>query len=303
MFEGSFLKRIGITSICLMISVQSLAETVSQIDAIEQTYHLHSKHIIDDVIIEKHYSSKSEFRGRFGFGWCSDLDGKVEKYADLSVRYNGCDISTAMLLDPRFSAKEVLRTMSGYRRVREDGAIQSFDTKGRLISLRFAEGTGRDPLLINYNQSDAPDHLLGARTRVDIRYDKNFGLIETLRGRATALQFAYRLDFLIFNETETYDYGFHRGLTRRSTTAMTESVEYRSAGRSVSRVEKRFRASPEERLLMSLVGDGESEEIQINAERGAEMRPVRILYHMQRKTLDLIGDRETARRILDWIKS
>ena len=54
---------------------------------------------------------------------------------------------------------------------------------------------------------------------------------------------------------------------------------------------------------MALVADGESEEIQINAERGAEMRPVRILYHMQRKTLDLIGDRETARRILDWIKS
>lgn len=303
MFEGSFIKQIGMTFICMMISAKSLAETVSQIDAIEQTYHLHSKHIIDDVIIEKHYSSNSEFRGRFGFGWCSDLDGKVEKYADLSVRYSGCDITNARLLDPRLSAEELVKTQAGYRRVREDGAIQSFDAKGRLVFLKFAEGSNRDSLIINYIDNDRPDHIIGVRRRIDIRYNNNFDLIETLRGSVITLQFSYRLDFLVLNAMETYDYGPNRGLTRRLTSEMNETVDYQSTGRSVRRVEKRFRASPEERLLMALVANGESEEIQINAERGAEMRPVRILYHMQRKTLDLIGDRETARRILDWIKS
>jgi hypothetical protein len=302
-FQGFSLKLIGVTAISLAVSVDSMCATVSQIDAVEQTYHLYSKHVIDDVVVEKRYSSNSEFRGLFGFGWCSDLDGRVDKYADQSIRYTGCDISTGMLLDPRVSAKEVVVSSTGYRRVREDGAIQSFDQAGRLKALRFPKASGREALLLNYFESVRPNQVIGVRSQIEIRYDRDFELIQTLHGRTGEIHFGYRLDLLVFNATETYTYTPRRALSRRTSSEIRETVDYEPGHRLVRRVEKRLRASPDERLLMSLVASGQSEEIQINAERGADLRPVRILYHMQRRTLDLIGDRETARRILDWLKS
>jgi hypothetical protein len=287
-------------AIIFVFSVQSPAETVSQIDAIEQTYHLYSKQIVDDVVFEKRYSSSSEYRGLFGFGWCSDFDGKVEQYADQSIRYSGCDITNAKLLDPRSSAKEIVKLNRGYRRVREDGAVQIFDKEGRLISLHTI---GRAPLILKYSKESRPNQIIGVRSRIDIQYNQDFDLVESLRGSKEVLQFVYRLDLLVYNVTEAYSYTPQRTVSQRSSSELRETVEYRTSSRLVSRVEKRFRDSPNERLLMSLEANGESEEIQINAERGAEMRPVRILYHLQRKTLDLLGDRETARRILEWMKS
>lgn len=300
MFQVLIFRRWAVVAIILIASVQSPAETVSQIDAIEQTYHLYSKQIIDDIVLEKRYSSSSEYRGLFGFGWCSDLDGRVEKYADQSIRYSGCDITNAKLLDPRSSAKEIVKLNHGYRRVREDGAVQIFDRDGRMISLK---ALGRGPLNLSYSKESRPNQIIGARNQIEIQYNQNFDLIESLRGSKEVLQFAYRLDLLVFNVTEAYSYSPQRSVSERSSSELRETVEYRSGSRRVSRVEKRFRASPDERLLMSLEANGESEEIRINAERGAEMRPVRILYHLQRKTLDLFGDRETARRILEWMKS
>ncbi len=291
-----------------MISAESSAQeardtvskTVSQIDAIEQTYHLYSKHVVAGAVVEKRYSSSSEYRGFFGFGWCSDLDGRIDKYADQSIRYSGCDITNAKLLDPRTSAKEVVKLDRGYSRVREDGVVQIFDEEGRLISLR---NLSRPTLRISYSQGSCPNLIIGVRGQIEVHYNKDFDLIESLRGGKEALQFGYQLDLLVYNVTEAYLYSPQRTLSQRSSATVRETVDYESGRRLVSRVEKRLRASPDERLVISLVASGESEEIQINAERGAEMRPVRILYHMQRRTLNLFGDRETARRILEWMKS
>jgi hypothetical protein len=320
-FHAFFKKRWLAAAIIFMSSVDVLAqeesaaasepvselvsETVSQIDAIAQTYHLYSKHVVDDVVVEKRYSSSSEYRGLFGFGWCSDLDGRVDKYADQSIRFSGCDITNANLLDPRKSATQISKLDRGYRRVREDGAVQIFDKDGRLISLEFTnqQSNQRASLMFKYSQSSRPDQIVSVRSRIDLQYNSDFDLIESLRGSRQALRFAYRLDLLVLNVTESYSYTPHRGVSQRSSAELRETVDYEPGGRLVVRVEKRFRASPDERLLMSLVANGESDEIQINAERGAEMRPVRILYHLQRKTLDLFGDRETARRILEWMKS
>ncbi len=291
---------IGMNAMSLSVA---WSETVSQIDAIEQTYHLHSKHTLAEVVIEKHYASNSEFRGLFGAGWCSDLDGKIETYADKSIRYLGCDIGSARLIDPRLSVNSVSKTSTGFSRLREDGAIQSFDRRGRLVGLLFSEKNKRQPLVLLYDDKDKPERIVSVQSRVDVFYSEEFRFIQSFRGQSQVIHFSYRNDLLISNETETYLYDRQRNLRNRASGNVSEAVDYHHDRGMVAKIERRIATSPGERLVISLDANDESGEIEINAERGAEMHPVRILYHIKQKTLELVGDQETARQIFAWIKS
>lgn len=279
------------------------ARTVSQIDAIERSYQLQSDDTISELKINRHYSSNSEFRGLFGFGWCSDLDGAVQIYADQSVRYLGCNMINGEQLDPRVTGASLEKLKNGFQRRREDGALQVFDKSGRLVELRFQELQGRKNIHLKYGVGERPTSILGGKREVEISYSRDLDLVEELLAGKEQLRFAYRLDVMIFNGSEFYEYGTHRRIVRRVAGEVSEDINYGHEESYLAKVERRLRTAPDQRLLMSLEANEESGEIEIKAERGTEMYPVRILYDLRLRELNLSGDRETARRILYWIKS
>lgn len=280
----------------------------SQFDAVTGDYRLSSNsHHIGIRLI---YSSKSRHRGLFGWGWCSDLDAEIKKSESGSHVYRGCELPTADLVDPREAVKNLRLLADGrMRRVREDGTEQTFDQVGNLISLKSPSGETVTILRKN-------DILLVQAIRTfKVVVDREHRLVKEIEqlssedGVMAGRVWTLRFDgvFMASFGNETYQYDAFRRMIRRERAVGTPKLErelvgYRADGEGIGRFERQA-ASPERRLLVTVRVSEESGKIEIKAERGAEMHPVRIFYDIHLKTLELFGDRQTARSLLRHLKS
>lgn len=286
---------------------------VSQFDAITGDYRLSSQRH-SRMGIELIYSSKSRHRGLFGWGWCSDLDASIKRSDSGKFVYLGCEFPSGDLVDPREAGKELKFLANGrILRARGDGVEQVFGRDGGLIELRRPSGETASIV-----RKEDVILVMSARS-VRVVVDPELRLareIEEVRMRSVtfetedaASKWRLKFDgsFLAGLGNETYQYDAYRRMIVReradgSPGLERELVGYLPDGRGIGRFERQA-ASPENRLLVTVRVSEESGKIEIKAERGAEMHPVRIFYDIQMKTLELFGDRQTARSLLQHLMS
>lgn len=258
---------------------------------------------VGQLQLRRVYSSNSVFRGHFGPGWCSELDGQVLQYEGGELRYRGCDIVTADLVDARQSAVRVFS--NGFWRTREDGATQVFNRAGLLVRVvrgdvgfQIRRDTLGYPLSIEIQNSRG-----NPRTELKIELESKrvapyFALIKALGER---MRFEFSRGLLISSrDSVKYVYDNQLNMIERTTNEEHESIAYDEVSDRVVGVE-RSAAFRRERLAVMRNEQSGMIEMKIEVERGAEMHPVRILYHVATRRVSLEGDRGTARILLKWI--
>lgn len=283
---------------------------MSQFDAVSGDYRLSSSEAARSgrTGIRLQYSSKSRHRGLFGWGWCSDLDAEIKKSESGVYTYRGCEFPSADIADPR-DTNGNMRVLPGGRiqRTRGDGVEQTFDSDGALVSLKSPSGE-----IATISRTDTVILFQAART-YKVSVDREHRLAKEIeeigRDRESIRSWSLKFDgvFLARLGGETYQYDAYRRMIRRERATVTgglerELVGYRADDGGIGRFERQA-ASPENRLLVTVRVSEESGKIEIKAERGAEMHPVRIFYDMHLKTLELFGDRQTARSLLRHLMS
>lgn len=283
----------------------SISKADSYIDPLAQTYFVSESDSIGLAKLQRVYSSTTIFRGHFGAGWCSELDARIVFYGAGETRFRSCNLDTAQLIDLRINDAGIERTATGYTRRREDGVIQHFNHAGALDLLIRKDGRIR-------LQRDSTQRLvklsLESPKSVDVYkiLTEQSGFSDSLQIRSigSELQFEYQGVTLVRASSTRYEYDDALNMTVRLTHELTENIVYE---RSTDRVIQISRASSfgAERLLVAIKRDGKSDrtEIRIEVERGAETRPVLILYNRTTRGLSLEGDRDVARLILNWIRT
>jgi hypothetical protein len=273
--------------------------------------------------LKRTYSSGSIFRGHFGPGWCSEVDGKIAVFDAGELRYRGCNVENADLIDARATAKSIRRTFNGFERSREDGATQVFNAAG------FLEKVIRNDGIITVLRDSAmyPTELLIHTAKIESQFkielearhpDPSFALIKMIGRNA---KYGFRDGLLISSEADSktisrYAYDTHFNMTGRSASRESETVEYDDVEDRVVRIE-RTSVFGRERLLFAELRDEKSRsegpagsklsrskiEIRMEVERGAETHPVRILYDVVTHRISLEGERSIARLLLNWIRA
>jgi hypothetical protein len=284
---------------------QAMASTASffqsQFDAFSGDYRLQFH---NNLGIKIRYSSRSRYRGMFGWGWCSDLDAKLSKSASGSMSYIGCEVSGVDIVDPRVGAQQLLAAKNGtYERLSKEGDLQVFSQNGDLISL-----TRRDGEVIQIQRHPYEIVFVGfhiIKFELDSQYNR-VSRIQIGQQRPVILHFD-GIHLTSFGD-ENFQYDKYRRMIVRNVQLLGNSslekelIGYKLNGVGIQKFERRV-ASPDERLLVQMWVNEKSGKLEINAERGAEMYPVRIVYDVRRGTLDLIGDRTTARKLLSYLMS
>jgi hypothetical protein len=273
----------------------------SQFDALNGDYRLING---NGSGLRTQYSSRSRYRGYFGWGWCSDLDAKLVKSVSGALVYKGCDVATADIVDPRVGVKNLRKNLDGtYQRMLSNRDVQVFDQNGNLSKLIRSSGE-----LIQF-QYLADSILIEAEQQTRVVLDVNRNLaVQLVQEGNVRIRVLYDGFMLSQFGNERYQYDAFRRMVQREYRALNgggpirEMVGYRSDGIGIGRFERQA-ASPEGRLLVMVRVNEESGKIEIEAERGAEMYPVRILYDMRLRTLELLGNRKTARSVLTYLMS
>src|SRR4051812_20216549 len=83
----------------MLLAQQAFAR--SAINPITQAYTVSEVDELAGFKMRRTYSSGSVFRGHFGAGWCSEIDGRILIYDRGEIRYRGCDIVSADLVNAR----------------------------------------------------------------------------------------------------------------------------------------------------------------------------------------------------------
>ncbi len=104
----------------------------------------------------RNYSSRSLHRGIFGFGWCSDLERKIE-ISDTQITYYDCNreqgegffISDHGDFNNARKTEKIVITSRGYKYFSNNNHIQTFDNKGRLSEIVTPAGLA----LIQYSSN------------------------------------------------------------------------------------------------------------------------------------------------------
>lgn len=301
----------------LAILVSSNANSESSIDPISQVYFVVDSDQAGPLKLKRIYSSASTFRGHFGTGWCSELDARILIYNKSELRFRGCDLSSGQSLDARRAALEIQSDKFGFRRKREDGAIQLFSRSGYLIRLIRADGTIQT---LRDDHDRLRELLIQSRARPSETVRRSLGIamssmsvdvdLALISSLGTDAIFQYRDAMLVQTRGSRFTYNDDLNLTFRVTPGVTETIEYDSSVDRVTRI-ARSSAFGQDRLLLAIVRTGKSNEeaielkaeMTIESQRGAEMRPVRIFYNRDSRRLSLEGDRNVARMILSLLRA
>ncbi len=287
------------------------ATAKSLINPLSQAYSVSDGDQFARLTLKRTYSSGSVFRGHFGPGWCSEFDGRVSTYAGGELRYRGCDVDSADLVDARIAGKSVRRTSAGFERKREDGAKQFFNSAGYLSRVIRTDGE----FTITRDADMNPQELVilarntEARFKIEIETRQNEACFALIRFIGKNVSYVYR-DGLLTNRfdgnkiTSSYSYDDQLNMTTRLASGESEIIEYDDLRDRVVRIE-RSSAFGRERLLLAIARNEKSGmiEMKIEVERGAEMHPVRILYDTVTHRVSLEGDRNVAKLLLNWIRA
>lgn len=293
------------TAVAASVSAsESNAESAkSKLDPIEQIYRVKEDLEFDGFTVGRIYSSQSVFRGRFGLGWCSDVDGEIEFFADGIKRYRGCNPHTAAMIDPRADRRPLRATRFGFERTREDGAKQIFAKSGKLVSIQFNDSS---IVQIERDENGQIFALKVGSHRHTIATDKR-GLIT----RVGAIELSYVDDVVVaLNETgrsrwSRYSYDLDKNMVDWKTENWRERVTFDSDQDRVVAV-LRETEGRKERILLNRptpTGGKTMIEMKMMIERGAEMHPARILYDEQSRDLEFEGSEITARVMFDWFET
>ncbi len=299
------------TALPLILLFTLPAAAKSLINPLTQAYSVNNADQFGGLTFKRTYSSGSVFRGHFGPGWCSELDGRVYAYDGGELRYRGCDVESADLIDARKTAKTIRRTSAGFERQREDGAKQIFNSAGYLSKVIRTDGE----FMIHRDSDMSPQELIvrvrNNETKLNIELDTRqsevcFALIKAI---GKNVSYGYR-DGLLTNRfdgnkiTSSYSYDDQLNMTLRTANGEVEIIDYDDFKDRVVRIE-RSSAFGRERLLLAITRNEKSGmiEMKIEVERGAEMHPVRILYDVATHRVSLEGDRSVARLLLNWIRA
>lgn len=295
------MRAIVIGVMATLASTQVFSEVA--VDPFEQALYVDLKVEAQKEGLRIRYSSRSTFRGLFGFGWCSPLDGRVvvrriggrEQFL-----YYGCDQRSGRTLDPRLAGQSVRRRGLEYTRMNEGGETVEFDSAGRVIKVGPHTLTWFDGYLI-YRSIHGDERLvtLGAW----------YGGLQmvTRWGERT---FSYsEQGLLVSDSVRTLTYNRYRNIVRLRMQSDGAGVEEYSYDDARDRLRAVTRQTPNgvDRLWLDVRGgDGrmaqERSEIEMELRRGAEMRPVRILYDRLRGALRIDGGQDAAALILSWLR-
>ncbi len=285
----------------------------SSLNPFTQTYIVKEFDRFGSTELKRTYSSGTVFRGHFGAGWCSEIDGKINLYDGGEIRYRGCDTESADLVDSRASQRFIRRTATGFERLRDDGATQTFTANGYLEKINRRDGEIRilrDPEMIPIEITfQAQPGARIEKTRIDFyarESDTTFALVKSI---GTNLVFKYRGQMLseALEDRATkarYSYDDQLNMISRMSTIERETIDYDNREDRVTGIVRSL-AFGQERLLLAIGRDEKSGmiEMKIEVERGAETHPVRILYNATTHRLQLDGDRNIARIILSLIRA
>lgn len=299
---------------------QEALRLTSQYDALSGTFEVETR----DLGFQLVFNSGSRYRGIFGWGWCSDLDASLEISKSGLIIYRGCDFPSGDIEDPRQAAKRIKKVPGRdlYQRVRGDGLIQVFSSKGSLIELKSNPFKKILSLELENNTYLVRSSYRSADTEQDIEvysetnvfFNKESGFVERVSvsgARSFSLTPSYR--GLLLAGLGTYHFQYDRyyrlilssrriGLANRQDKEAREYWGYRPGGGGVDRYE-RVGASREDRLLVMVKSSDGSEKLRIEARRGAEMHPAFVLYDEQTETIDVRGDQKTLSDLLQLIRS
>lgn len=262
------------------------------------------------------YSSKSTFFGYFGFGWCSALDLNIEVDPGIEVDTGvavepkksllyGCEPETGASLDPREDGRRIIKTADGYKWRTRQGQWAVFDRSGRLTKIGGIE--------IHWNRRVVTNTDLDTRSSVETPFE-----VSVLPGRRNYVVTHFGSDSFEYDPQGLLSragrlrlsYDRRRNLVRSSESeGEAEGYLYNPRSELIGV----WRETPNEvgRLLLEEKqgARGESDEskriefkIEISKERGAEMRPARILYDRLKKEIEVEGDRDSALYLLKWLK-
>lgn len=284
-----------------LLATQGYSEVA--VDPFEQALFVDLKIETQKEGLRIRYSSRSTYRGLFGFGWCSPLDGRVvvRRSGDREqFLFFGCDQRSGRALDPRVAGQSVRRRGLEFTRVDESGQTVEFDLAGRVIKVGPHSVTWFDGYLI-YRSIHGDERVV------------------TLGGWYGGLQMVARWGDRPFSSSEqglllsdsvrVLTYNRYRNIIRmrmKADEARSEEYLYDDV-RDRLRAVTRQTPNGVERLWLDVRGgDGrmaqERSEIEIELRRGAEMRPVRILYDRLRGALRIDGGQDAAALILSWLR-
>lgn len=288
----------------------------SKIDPIERSYRLKQVDSFGDLQVRRTYSSRSVYRGLFGIGWCSELDGRVQKQGTKHL-YHGCDRVTAGQVDPLTDPRVIRATAVGFERTEPSGVRQVFSLDGRLRKVLRSDGSelaierGHSGQIVGLRFRSARAD--GRSQRAAVREDGELivAILETTYSYRNSL--LLRVD-VAGDERERYSYDpATLNLTAHIDREKRELIWY---DRDLDRVRAVSRVEPGEVRRLRLKDWAQSRarsegrvEIEIEVERGAEKHPARILIDplspASRPAVDdgiqLEGDREALVRGAMWI--
>lgn len=139
------------------------------------------------------YSSRSQFRGRFGYGWCSPLDKSVQFSIDDSVHINSCGETQELTGHPKWNHLNLTYQDA-------DGLIYKFNKSGQLIALNFDLNNSREALTVEYVGKDLI-YLKNSRQRWAFSSSKSYGFIDRIHtDKELILSLTYKEDLL--NKTQ-----------------------------------------------------------------------------------------------------
>lgn len=248
------------------------------------------------------YSSRSTYRGLFGFGWCSPLDGRVVVRHEGSrerLLYYGCDLRSGRSLDPRVAGYDVRRQGLAFSRMNENGQTVEFDSNGRVVKIGTHFLKWFDGRLI-YRSIESEERVLTLGTW--------YGGLKMVT-RIGSREFSYSEEGLLISDSiRVITYNRYRNIVRmqvRADDTTYEEYSYDDA-RDRLRVITRQTVNGVERLWLDVRGDGVEtqgkNEIEMELRRGAEMRPVRILYNHLRGAIRIDGGQAAVSLILGWLR-
>ncbi|MBK7892775.1 MAG: hypothetical protein IPJ84_18580 [Bdellovibrionales bacterium] len=284
-----------------LVATQVFSEVA--VDPFEQALFVDLKIEAPKEGLRVRYSSRSTFRGLFGFGWCSPLDGRVVVRrigGREQLFYYGCDQRSGRTLDPRVAGQSVRRRGLEYTRMNEGGQMVEFDSAGRVIKVGPHSLTWFDGYFI-YRSIHGDERVvtLGAW----------YGGLQMVARWGDRTFLYSEQGLLVSDSVRILTYNRYRNIVRlrmQSDGAGFEEYLYDDA-RDRLRTVTRQTPNGVERLWLDVRGgDGrivqERNEIEMELRRGAEMRPVRILYDRMRGALRIDGGQDAAALILSWLR-
>jgi YD repeat-containing protein len=132
-----------------------------------------SKTWIDAEVLQRSYSSRSLYKGYFGYGWCSNLESRITLQTEKEIVLEDCGLTSRFALKKNrdyhdvSGAKRYIKRQDKYLYFQNDlGEFKKYDLSGRLLESFNAQGSA---LILTYDDKGRLKSLkaLASQARTD----------------------------------------------------------------------------------------------------------------------------------------